>query len=255
MAGRRYASFREFYPFYLTEHSRSGTRRLHFAGTLLVLLTLAYALATQRWAALALLPALWLRVRVGGALLRGAEPTGHLHLPALQSGRRLPDVRGHDAAPGPLLARDVLPAGTAPTGLCGIAGICVAIRAIHEKTLTRPDGPAALGFRLYRLPPAPRPISFASRWTRWSACWTIRRSRKSRAPRCGAQDRRRSLRLQRDGQARPRHARASRTPEQKQEFVALFSDLLDRAYFSKIEQYQGERSATGPKRSMAIRPP
>jgi len=56
MDGRRYASFREFYPFYLTEHSRSGTRRLHFAGTLLVLLTLAYALATQRWAALALLP-------------------------------------------------------------------------------------------------------------------------------------------------------------------------------------------------------
>ena len=66
MAGRRYASFREFYPFYLTEHSRSGTRRLHFAGTLLVLLTLAYALATQRWAALVSAAGLWLRVRVGG---------------------------------------------------------------------------------------------------------------------------------------------------------------------------------------------
>jgi hypothetical protein len=56
VASRRYASFREFYPFYLTEHSRSGTRRLHFAGTLLVLITVAYALATQRWAALVLLP-------------------------------------------------------------------------------------------------------------------------------------------------------------------------------------------------------
>jgi len=38
---------------------------------------------------------------------------------------------------------------------------------------------------------------------------------------------------------------ASRTPEQKQEFVALFSDLLDRAYFSKIEQYQGEKVRYG----------
>ena len=54
MDGRRYASFREFYPFYLTEHSRSGTRRLHFAGTFLVLLTLVYALASGRW------PLLWL---------------------------------------------------------------------------------------------------------------------------------------------------------------------------------------------------
>ncbi len=56
MASRQYRSFRDFYPFYLSEHSRSGTRRLHFAGTLLVLLTLGYALVTQRWSALALLP-------------------------------------------------------------------------------------------------------------------------------------------------------------------------------------------------------
>jgi hypothetical protein len=56
MAGMDYRSFRDFYPFYLTEHSRSGTRRLHFTGTLLVLVTLAYALATRRWAFLALVP-------------------------------------------------------------------------------------------------------------------------------------------------------------------------------------------------------
>ena len=56
MAGRRYATFQEFYPFYLTEHSPSGTRRLHFAGTLLVFLTLVCAFATQRWAILLLLP-------------------------------------------------------------------------------------------------------------------------------------------------------------------------------------------------------
>ena len=56
MAGEHYRSFEDFYPFYLTEHSRSGTRRLHFTGTLLVLLTLAYAVATQRWGFLILVP-------------------------------------------------------------------------------------------------------------------------------------------------------------------------------------------------------
>jgi hypothetical protein len=56
MADVEYHSFEEFYPFYLSEHSRSGTRRLHFTGTLLVLLTLAYAVATQRWRFLALVP-------------------------------------------------------------------------------------------------------------------------------------------------------------------------------------------------------
>jgi phospholipid transport system substrate-binding protein len=32
----------------------------------------------------------------------------------------------------------------------------------------------------------------------------------------------------------------ARTPEEQREFVALFADLLDRAYWSKIDQYQGE---------------
>lgn len=54
--GRRYGTFRDFYPFYLTEHSKSGTRRLHFAGTLLVLLTLVYGIATARWTLLFLMP-------------------------------------------------------------------------------------------------------------------------------------------------------------------------------------------------------
>jgi phospholipid transport system substrate-binding protein len=33
----------------------------------------------------------------------------------------------------------------------------------------------------------------------------------------------------------------ARTPEERKEFVALFADLLDRAYWSKIDQYQGEK--------------
>jgi hypothetical protein len=53
---RAYGTFRDFYPFYLTEHRRSGTRRLHFAGTLLVLLTLIYAIASRRWGLLLLMP-------------------------------------------------------------------------------------------------------------------------------------------------------------------------------------------------------
>ncbi len=30
---RKYASFAEFYPYYLSEHSRSTTRRIHFLGS------------------------------------------------------------------------------------------------------------------------------------------------------------------------------------------------------------------------------
>ena len=33
----------------------------------------------------------------------------------------------------------------------------------------------------------------------------------------------------------------ARTPQQQQEFVKLFADVLDRAYISKIDLYQGER--------------
>lgn len=47
----RYASFRDFYPFYLAEHSDRNCRRLHFIGSSLVLATLIVALATRdaRW--------------------------------------------------------------------------------------------------------------------------------------------------------------------------------------------------------------
>lgn len=52
----RFASFRDFYPYYLAEHSNRTCRRLHFAGTSLVIGTLAWVLATGTWAGLLLLP-------------------------------------------------------------------------------------------------------------------------------------------------------------------------------------------------------
>lgn len=51
-----YSSFDEFYPFYLSEHSNRVCRRLHFAGSSLVLLTLVLALVTGRPAWLWLAP-------------------------------------------------------------------------------------------------------------------------------------------------------------------------------------------------------
>jgi hypothetical protein len=36
-ASTRYATFREFYPFYMSEHANRTCRRLHFIGSSLVL--------------------------------------------------------------------------------------------------------------------------------------------------------------------------------------------------------------------------
>ena len=46
-----YGSFREFYPAYLAEHREKSTRRLHFVGTLLVLVAIGMAIWTRdaRW--------------------------------------------------------------------------------------------------------------------------------------------------------------------------------------------------------------
>lgn len=54
----RYASFRDFYSFYLSEHANATSRRLHVIGTTLVLVVLLAALITQHWTWLWLLPLL-----------------------------------------------------------------------------------------------------------------------------------------------------------------------------------------------------
>lgn len=52
----RYRTFKEFYPFYLQEHSNSTCRRLHFIGSSIVLLLLAAVLVTGELMLLWLLP-------------------------------------------------------------------------------------------------------------------------------------------------------------------------------------------------------
>ncbi len=46
---RRYDTFADFYPFYLSEHANRVSRRLHFVGTSIALVLLAAALLTQTW--------------------------------------------------------------------------------------------------------------------------------------------------------------------------------------------------------------
>jgi len=53
---REYRDFAAFWPHYLREHARPGTRALHYAGTSLVVLLAIAAAVTQRWWLLAALP-------------------------------------------------------------------------------------------------------------------------------------------------------------------------------------------------------
>ena len=53
---RRFASFSEFYPYYLQQHASRASRRLHVAGTLLAMLIAAAALLSRRWAWLPAVP-------------------------------------------------------------------------------------------------------------------------------------------------------------------------------------------------------
>jgi hypothetical protein len=49
MAQQRFNSFAEFWPFYVTEHSKLGTRLLHLLGTTAGLAWAIYSIATGRW--------------------------------------------------------------------------------------------------------------------------------------------------------------------------------------------------------------
>lgn len=53
---KKYTSFKAFWPFYLREHARAGTRAFHYAGTSLVVLLGLSGLATGSWWLLLLMP-------------------------------------------------------------------------------------------------------------------------------------------------------------------------------------------------------
>ncbi|OXH81692.1 hypothetical protein CA830_39890, partial [Burkholderia multivorans] len=46
----QFASFADFYPYYLNEHQNRTSRRLHFIGSLGVIGCVAMAIATGDWA-------------------------------------------------------------------------------------------------------------------------------------------------------------------------------------------------------------
>ncbi len=46
---RKFSSFTEFWPFYLQEHAQPRTRGFHYAGTSLVVLIAAAAVASANW--------------------------------------------------------------------------------------------------------------------------------------------------------------------------------------------------------------
>lgn len=51
-----FRNFADFYPYYLEEHSDVNCRRLHFIGSLLVILVTLYAIVTAKFLYLLLLP-------------------------------------------------------------------------------------------------------------------------------------------------------------------------------------------------------
>ena len=56
MEAPRFASFREFYPYYLQQHANRTSRRLHVAGTLLAIAVLGAAVVSARRAWLLAVP-------------------------------------------------------------------------------------------------------------------------------------------------------------------------------------------------------
>jgi len=53
---KKYKSFNEFYPFYLSQHQNLTCRRLHFIGSSLILLVLGYVVYHQQFMLLWSLP-------------------------------------------------------------------------------------------------------------------------------------------------------------------------------------------------------
>lgn len=52
----KFSSFSQFYPYYLSEHRHPVCRALHYTGSALVIAVLLFALVSQQWRYLWLLP-------------------------------------------------------------------------------------------------------------------------------------------------------------------------------------------------------
>ena len=80
MEPMRFASFREFYPYYLQQHSNRASRRLHVTGTLLAIAAAGAALVSGRRLWLLALPvAGYLPAWLGHLLFEGNEPATFRH--------------------------------------------------------------------------------------------------------------------------------------------------------------------------------
>lgn len=58
MNKKEFTSVAEFYPYYLQEHKNKTNRRLHFVGTLLLMIVAVTMVLTQNWMLFFLLPLL-----------------------------------------------------------------------------------------------------------------------------------------------------------------------------------------------------
>jgi hypothetical protein len=80
MPPSQFASFREFYPYYLQQHTNPTSRRLHIAGTLLAVAVAIAAVAAGRWPWLLAAPlAGYLPAWVGHVLFEHNSPATMRH--------------------------------------------------------------------------------------------------------------------------------------------------------------------------------
>ena len=76
----RFASFREFYPFYLSEHANRTSRRLHFIGSCAAIACVVAAIATGRpWWLLAALVAGYAFAWIGHFFFEKNRPATFRH--------------------------------------------------------------------------------------------------------------------------------------------------------------------------------
>jgi hypothetical protein len=79
-ASPQFASFREFYPYYLAQHSHAICRRLHLLGTVLALVITAAAWVSGHWLALLAVPlAGYLPAWAGHFFFQGNSPATFRH--------------------------------------------------------------------------------------------------------------------------------------------------------------------------------